>query len=424
MLEQYHKEFTRTRFGKNRYTVYRHNGTSSSVESATVASFLNSLDGEKNPKWRDQVARGQQAGTTLNAYESLASKLPWFTAAEDYITKPPYTPAPTWTSGKDQIFFHYDTWLDSVDASSLDVTQADNEALTNYVNGIRDVQTSFQGSVFIGELPEALSLITNPARAIRSGFKGFIDGATSLRRSLRNLSSQRKREILADTWLEYSFGWKPFANDLAEGLETFAKSTVNGFRGPWKAVRGVGTHEIVLSDDSIALGPTTPRFSGRRRRKSVAQVRYIGQVDQSLNAVYDMQNMGLDPHSAPLAAWEIVPWSFMIDYFTNIGDVISAASLARSDLRWTIRTIRKKYVSELYDMYPEHANINSKFKYSQLAGSYFSNRPLVKKHVYRSPYNGSLVPSLEFSIPGSSTKWLNIAALWTGRKNLRSIYLT
>jgi len=361
----------------------------------------------------------------MSAQQELFNRLPYYEALENISAKPPHIAQPFWLSSKYSTATYFDTWLDSHSPETLSETKANNEALAHYINKVRDVQTSFQGGVFLGELKEAVDLIRNPVRSIRDGFSGFLSSAKARKRSLRNLTSEKKREILADSWLEYSFGWKPFVNDLAEGLETFANANNDWDKSGWKTVYGVGTDEIPIYKGTASLGTSTPQLRTNLHRKSKVIVKYKGQVDRSLNAVYDLQNMGLDPHSVPLAAWEIVPWSFLIDYFTNFGDIISAASVARSDIRWTLKTVRKEYISELkganYDLTVASTN---KYQKSYLAMNRFIRRPMVRKHVYRNPYNGSLVPQLEFSIPGGASRWLNIAALYAGRKNLRTLYLT
>lgn len=425
MAEEYNTSILHHRRWYSWYLATRNNGTQWGGDSRGIYQGESWLNGYKNPKWRDQVRLGYQAGTEMSAQQELHGRLPYYEALEQFAVKPPYTPSPYWLSSKYSTATFHDTWLDSHSPESLSETKANNEALTHYVNKIRDVQTSFQGGVFLGELKEAVDLIRNPVKSIRDGVSSFLDSATKRNRTMRNLTSARKRDILADSWLEYSFGWKPFVNDLAEGLETFANANNDWDKSGWKTVYGVGEDEIPIYKGQVTLGTSTPSLRTNLHRKSKVIVKYKGQVDRSLNAVYDAQNMGLDLHSVPLAAWEIVPWSFLIDYFTNFGDIISAASLARSDVRWTLKTVRKEYISELKGKHMTlTVNATNKYQKSWLSMDRFIRRPMVRKHVYRTPYNGSLVPQLEFSIPGGASRWLNMAALYTGRKNLKAIYLT
>jgi hypothetical protein len=43
------------------------------------------------------------------------------------------------------------------------------------------------------------------------------------------------------------------------------------------------------------------------------------------------------------------------------------------------------------------------------------------KTVERGPYSGSFIPTLEFSIPGSGTKWLNMGALFLGSRLVQKL---
>jgi hypothetical protein len=115
------------------------------------------------------------------------------------------------------------------------------------------------------------------------------------------------------------------------------------------------------------------------------------------------------------AVWEAIPYSFLIDYFTNIGDIIEVVSFPRSDLAWISRTYRNHSIRST-----EQVAIADKsdpaFPASNSNKVFAFQPPRVKwdrKYVSRTAYSGSIVPSLRFEIPGSKNwkKWCNIAAL-------------
>jgi hypothetical protein len=47
---------------------------------------------------------------------------------------------------------------------------------------------------------------------------------------------------------------------------------------------------------------------------------------------------GFNPQNFIPAAWELLPWSFLADYFTNIGDILTASIVSTKHLAYTNRT--------------------------------------------------------------------------------------
>jgi len=116
--------------------------------------------------------------------------------------------------------------------------------------------------------------------------------------------------------------------------------------------------------------------------------------------------------------WELVPWSFAADYFTNIGDILSSWSLWNADLAWsnktTVTNVNIDRVSGGLNGITLAADqeIVIRSKEPGRSSSY-------RRSVVRGTSAGSLIPSLRFEIPGmSSLKWINLSALALSRKRL------
>lgn len=117
---------------------------------------------------------------------------------------------------------------------------------------------------------------------------------------------------------------------------------------------------------------------------------------------------GLDINHVIPAAWELVPFSFLVDYFTNIGDVISGAFVSTRDVVWTSRTVVNtsswEYVNfRLSNTDPGWAYFTMKKPPYQLATSRYIDRRAIMPSVS--------IPSVRLEIPGFNSKWLNMAAL-------------
>ncbi len=124
------------------------------------------------------------------------------------------------------------------------------------------------------------------------------------------------------------------------------------------------------------------------------------------------QNFGLTLDEFIPTVWELIPYSFLVDYVTNIGAIIDGYSLNKSGLKWLAigeERVATTKVSGEIRIRPSIVSGN------QILDSIIRpSTPLIRirRYLSRAPYNyANLVPPLEFKIPGCSTQWLNIGAL-------------
>jgi len=313
--------------------------------------------------------------------------------------------------------------------SSIDDTKANNAALRKFVSKLDSVNTAFQGGVFLGELAETLHGIKHPAQGLRKLIDRYYYSAIKLRSSrLRGVRflNQKKRSLrefgnnLSEMWLEHAFHWKPLMNDIDAGARALAE---------------IGTRQCIVSRHISAVGEASANGEDTAAQHVNGGLRWIDHAvtfDHSIvvyrgavrvnardNALMAPRLLGFNPASFVPTAWELLPYSFLIDYFTNVGDILSGWSHSISECSWANRTSIKEYivrrsVTSKAGLWSGDANHKS-----------FSLSPakveIAKRTVSRSSYLGSLTPRFEFEIPGlGSKKWLNIAALVVGRSNDRS----
>jgi hypothetical protein len=151
-------------------------------------------------------------------------------------------------------------------------------------------------------------------------------------------------------------------------------------------------------------------ISHRRRRDYKTTVKYYGAVrckgeDDNLK----MKDIGLDTSSFLPTVWNLIPYSFLVDYFTNIGTVIDAFSQRNVGLAWGARTQRRQTITSAVDVVctiipnPQHVLLRHSFS----PGKFM----VTETDVVRSPIDSVPIPSIAFRMPGFSTKWINMAAL-------------
>lgn len=123
---------------------------------------------------------------------------------------------------------------------------------------------------------------------------------------------------LADSWLQYIYGWSPFLNDV----QNLIKLINHGVPAvPVKAVRNLTERHALPRGD---LFPTSApySFSAKGKIESGVKVRIDASVTNPALAQLDALGL-INPLSL---AWELIPFSFVLDWLVPVGSAIAALS--------------------------------------------------------------------------------------------------
>lgn len=184
-------------------------------------------------------------------------------------------------------------------------------------------RTNFQGPVSTWELRELGSVIKSVPRLLRAKGFSFI-------------------RLLASGYLTYEFGWKPLASDF-EKLINFHDSVSRRrqeldrlYDHPNGLKRRVQLRYETYSNTSSPWYPMTLLFTAQAikhdlfRRRIWATIRWkpnvssIPQTDSDRASMARKLAAGFHSSQTFSNIWEGLPWSWLIDWFSNFGDWISA----------------------------------------------------------------------------------------------------
>jgi hypothetical protein len=320
-------------------------------------------------------------------------------------------------------------WLSNLALPTADsdlLSQVDNQANMIFRSKAQKFLRLLQAGVAIGEIKEVIHLIRNPAMAIRGGLREYLNRLNSrgFRNSYRRSTRPSRLRMLSDSWLEVSFGWKPLISDVIGGAE-LASRLINNFRER-KLIPAVAIgRKTTFGTDNITTSGGNLTF---RRRKQVQTyevvVVYRGLVStEPEDTLFGFNGSVLGSAGLSLldfipTIYELIPFSFLVDYFTNIGGIIDSLCHFNTGHRWLNKTIVELKTSKWSDIECEHsfgANVIVE-KEVRTPGSRVIK---VSRTITRAPNVTLQLPSFELHLPFSNTQWINIAALASGLRDAR-----
>jgi hypothetical protein len=147
-------------------------------------------------------------------------------------------------------------------------------------------------------------------RFMRAVKRGRFGEANSLLRVPSNF--RPKARGLGGVVLEYSFGWAPTVGDIHNGMKILS----NGCPPTW-------AHASAKDYQDFNLAGPYPYPYRRSEKGRVSVVVRVGAVVNLSNPnLWLLNQLGLINPAG--IAWELVPFSFVLDYFGNVGNVINS----------------------------------------------------------------------------------------------------
>lgn len=353
------------------------------------------------PGWRGMVKRGVNATTaynctfqewmapTLRAVGTVTQKSGAYTTREFWDTPPGF-----WS-------------VSPSNPASYSAATADLAARSQFLKRYRHKRTQFQSGVFLGELMETVKMIRHPAEALR---RGIDDYYRTVKKRIRRHG--RSKRLIQDTWLEYVFGWAPLVNDAKDALK-LATADTNVVRKKIRSDECTERLDVTKTNNQFTYGHTRAKWTHVHQGEVMVKIK--GAVSANMGNPGFPEQCGLSWSNFLPTIWELIPYSFLFDYFTNIGTVIDGISTGKILLDWGCKITRKQASVLIDGVTLDQAYLDS-FKpiggrtsgFATGGGVAATRTELVRQYMNQVSVG---LGDFAFKLPGSGTKWLNIAAL-------------
>jgi hypothetical protein len=375
--------------------------------------------GVSNPYWRRQVASGENATTNMAAeYQAMQSKRAVVQLSYSHPSYPTYTYRVLGNGDFAATVLPHD--VPNGPFMSTDFVY--NLAATEFLSDCRKTYEQMQALTALGELPETLRMLEGAAHSLYRDCDGWMKTAKKIMRSVKQ-PRKHWREInnkLSSAWLETMFGWKPLINDINDSIGAYQDLQK---RLTYPAVRQISSGKKKSFDISSTYAPkvgSTFLIASGPRYRCVRAARYERHLVRFKGAMRSQSDTpewrdterayGIDVGSFIPTCWELLPWSFLVDYFVNVGDCLNSITTNTTNILYvniTVITETNTFSDWIFDdTWVPSAGWKLSSGSASPSGSILSKRVVQRGAGVGVPY-----PRLQFTYNLSDGQLLNCAAL-------------
>lgn len=317
--------------------------------------------------------------------------------------------------------------LTSVSHLSNSFLTADNKALAKIYKKIKQETSHMNGLAFAGELRETIKMLKHPYSSMANLVNRHLDLLSKRKKGLRGPSKYRKEawvDIISSTWLETQFGMKPVIADAQSIAESIARAQVN----PTKrkrvqarestANRSVTKGTLQVVPNSLIVYSRTDEVESEYTAQWTCGLAFTESVNSTaLQRAPEV--LGFTLENFIPALYEVLPWSWLFDYFSNLGDIIEAGTTSTRNVTWSVKTTRENTVGTAYCVPDSVGSANRcnafGMKMTSLVGNSLGMNSIVRRTVTRTMLPLS-IPVFELSYPEKLGQWGNIIAVMAQRR--------
>lgn len=198
----------------------------------------------------------------------------------------------------------------------------DNTYNKCYAKFVDKIHNTAEMATNLAEHKQANAMITTRvvqlakfARALRKFQFGDAAKALGLQRSESPRNLKKTAKAFGNNWLEFHFGWSPLVGDISRSMDILTSGLP-----PFKVIARTAKEQSLSENLSTSDGKH-PWYRNTWYREGFRIQAGFSVANPNLwlaNRLGLLNPLGL--------AWELVPFSFIVDWFVNLNDVLKSSS--------------------------------------------------------------------------------------------------
>lgn len=373
-----------------------------------------------NPNWRQLILEKKNATTKLDGTGKTYEMTNGSTTFRESGVSGTYTD----TSGGFQLS-QVEAKLVSTGLVAL-AKVAEAKCLSKYYGLINDLSSPLKGQAMVGEFGQTLRLLKAPWKSglkllqnlllkrnslMFSGVKGGLKSGQVWPKTKQTIA------CVGDLWLEARFGFIPLMQDIEDILAIAKKTAIMEEVNSYRCFGAAEDATTAIVEFSKLYGlQHVHRIVVKQKVEHIIRFGYLTKLTDSVSEQGRIASDSfLSLRDLPGTAWELTPWSFLVDYFVNVGSIIEAITESTANVVWTSQSVVKTASVEFSE---------ERIRFIAPRYSLMSHKPTRCRVTNRSVARTAGppgIPSVVFSLPHSNVRLANIAALLAGMLNPSSI---
>jgi len=231
---------------------------------------------------------------------------------------------------------------------------------------------------------DSLKRLADLVREVRSG-----NPAGLIRAAGRRVRRKRVRSLdpAFDLWLEYKYGWLPLLSDVHGAVKDLNEREKEPYRTRVTVKSGnmASEEQVIRCRDSMGGDYIDWDMIIRTKHKCMVRLDYV----RNDSPWASLSHYGI---TNPLSvAWELVPWSFVADWFVPIGAYLD---LLDADLGWDLLGGSASIKTESKYSYANPTCVTTSWAFAQAQASVSGSGR--QSQFTRTTYSSSPIPSLSY----------------------------
>jgi hypothetical protein len=297
-------------------------------------NWTDSKAGVSVPGWKKIIRQG---GNASSAYQVIAKTYSGTSGFSRVMVSQAFSG--NFKDSQYSIEGNFAPYSEAGSYSGNEASRAINANLSAFLSLAKNKQTQFDGFTFVGELREAFHMFHGAHTRLNAQILAYLERLRGIKRAK---SRKHLLKRVRDQYLEVSFGWQPTLNDVQDAAQAMGEIVTRNRELAPVAYKSIysSPYGTVSENPSYTPSGSVIRFALISKSNIEVRMATVGSVKLAASGLPEVaQAFGFQFSDFVPALWELIPYSWAIDYFFNVGKVIEAYCWGLSNLAWNSRTI-------------------------------------------------------------------------------------